>query len=303
VNTDREPSGLLIVDKPSGPTSHDVVAWVRRALGTRAVGHAGTLDPTATGVLVIAIGEGTKLIPYLTLDDKEYEFDLALGAETDTLDAAGTMVETAPVPELDAAMIDAALARFRGEQDQRAPAYSAIKVGGVALHRRARRGEAVEAPTRRVMVHALDRLSIAPLSLRVHASKGFYVRSLGRDLARALGTVGHVTRLRRLASGPFRVTEAVDGAVVSAARTDPAAREQLRARLLPIEQGLRGLPIVMLDERGEADARAGRLVRVANTADGVVALVSSCGALVAIGERRDDAIAVRRGFRPHRVDD
>ena len=297
--------GVLVVDKPEGPTSHDVVAWARRALGTRAVGHAGTLDPMATGALVLAIGEGTKLVPYLTLDEKEYDFELVLGSETDTLDAQGAVVAEAEVPALDEETVRRVASGFVGPQQQRPPAYSAIKVDGVALHRRARRGEAVEAPLRAVTVHALRLRSLAPLAFSVRASKGFYVRSLGRDLARALGTVGHLGALRRTASGPFRVQDALPGALLSAARGDEALRPSVRARVMPLEQAVLGMPRTTLDAHGAADARAGRAVRPvpASLEDGaVVAMLGPAGELVAIGERRGDALAVRRGFRTFAVD-
>lgn len=298
--------GVLVVDKPLGPTSHDVVAWARRALGTRAVGHTGTLDPMATGVLVMAVGEGTKLVPYLTSDEKAYDFELALGAETDTLDAQGAVVAEAPVPALDEAVVRAAIARFVGPQQQRPPAYSAIKVDGVALHARARRGEAVEAPLREVTVHALELRSLAPLRLHVRASKGFYVRSLGRDLARALGTLGHLTALRRVASGAFRIEQAVSGEALAAARADASLRPAIRARVLSLESAVEGGFVrLVLDAQGEADARVGKLVRAPlEVAEGtLVAMISTAGRLVAIGERRGDAFAVRRGFRAFPVDD
>lgn len=302
----REVHGVLVVDKPSGPTSHDVVAWARRALGTKAVGHAGTLDPTATGVLVLAVGEGTKLVPYLTLDEKEYEFEITLGQETDTLDAAGEVVAEAPVPTLDEAAVRGVIARFLGEQDQQPPAYSAIKVDGVALHQRARRGDAVEAPIRRVTVHELALRSMTPLAFRVRASKGFYVRSLARDLARALGSVGHVSALRRIASGPFRIDHAFSGEALSAARADPALRPAVVARLTTLEAAVASFRCVTLDAAGELDARAGRLVRPVpeDVGEGaIVAMLGPDGRLVAIAERRVDALAVRRGFRRLPVDD
>lgn len=297
-------SGVLVVDKPRGPTSHDVVFWARRALGTREIGHAGTLDPMATGVLVLAAGEATKLVPYLTADDKTYELELALGTETDTLDAEGTAVETAPVPPLTEARLREIASRFVGPQEQRVPAFSAVKVGGEALYAKARRGEHVEAPVRSVTVHALELVTLAPLVLRVRASKGFFVRSLGRDLARALGTVGHLAALRRLESGPFSLADAVSGEALLAARADEALRPALLARLRSLEQAAGAMPRLVLDDRAEADARAGRLVRVESTvaAGECVALLSATGSLVAIGEKRDEGIKVRRGFRPARVD-
>jgi tRNA pseudouridine55 synthase len=303
---DAEIHGVLVVDKPMGPTSHDVVAWARRALGTRAVGHAGTLDPMATGVLVLAIGEGTKLVPYLTLDEKEYELELVLGSETDTLDAQGEVVETAPVPALDEARVRSVLDGFLGPQEQRPPAYSAIKVDGVALHKRARRGEDVQAPLRQVTVHALALRSLAPLALTVRASKGYYVRSFGRDFARALGSVGHLAALRRIASGPFRIDDAVSGELLLAARQDPARRPEVIARVLPLIEAVRTFRCVSLDAQNEAHARAGRLVRPVpaglEEAD-VVAMIGTRGDLVAIGERRGDGLAVRRGFRSLSVDE
>lgn len=302
---DADVHGVLVVDKPRGPTSHDVVAWARRALETRAVGHAGTLDPMATGVLVLAIGEGTKLVPYLTLDEKEYDFELSLGRETDTLDAEGSVTAEAPVPALDEASLRVAIASFLGPQQQRPPVYSAIKVDGVALHKRARRGDEVQAPMREVTVHAFALCSIEPLAFRVRASKGFYVRSLGRDFARAIGTVGHLTALRRIASGPFRIEQSVSGDALNAARADASLRPSLAARVLPLETAIASFPSVTLDAQGEKDARAGRLTRPVSDVGGaaVVAMLSPSGKLVAIGERRGDALAVRRGFRSFAVDE
>jgi len=202
--------GVLVVDKPSGPTSHDVVAWARRALRTRAVGHAGTLDPMATGVLVLAIGEATKLVPYLTLDEKEYELELVLGAETDTLDAQGQVVAQAPVPSLDEAHVRAVAARFLGPQQQRAPVYSAIKVDGVALHRRARRGDVVEAPLRDVTAHsrpwhsAFARRRASTFARSVAISRWRSVRSVtwGRCDASRAAPFASTERSRGIGSRP-----------------------------------------------------------------------------------------------------
>jgi tRNA pseudouridine55 synthase len=259
--------GLLIVDKPSGPTSHDVVQRARRALATRDVGHAGTLDPLASGVLVLAVGEGTKLLRYLTLDDKRYEVAIVLGAETDTLDAQGRVTETAPVPALSDAQVARALATFVGEQAQVPPAYSAIKRDGVRAHARARRGEAVDMAPRAVVAHVLGLEARKPHELRVsvHCGKGFYVRSLARDLARALGTRGHVGALRRTQSGPFRVADGVGFELVQrAAAGDAAAKVALGAALIPVERGLPDVPQLRLDETGVQHARAGRAIPVSH---------------------------------------
>jgi tRNA pseudouridine55 synthase len=301
--------GVLAVDKPRGPTSHDVVARVRKALGTRAVGHAGTLDPMATGVLVVAVGEGTKLVRWLTADDKVYRATVALGAETDTLDADGEVVERAPVPpELDRGRAAAVAARFVGTQRQRPPAFSAIKVDGRALHERARRGEEVEVPEREVTVRRLEILAVerdadgARVELEVEAAKGFYVRSLGRDLARALGTRGHLTALRRLRSGAFGLEGAVSGALLErAAAGDEPAKAELRASLRPLAAACEGMPRVTLDARGVEDARHGRPIRASAVAleEGAepVALLDPEGRLVAVGKRERGRLRVVRGVR------
>lgn len=307
--------GLLIVDKPSGPTSHDVVQRARRALGTRDVGHAGTLDPLASGVLVLAVGEGTKLLRYLTLDDKRYEVTVLLGAETDTLDAEGAVTETAAVPALVRDDVERALVAFVGEHAQVPPAFSAIKQGGVRAHARARRGEPVSMVAREVVVYALELggLELEALRLRIHCGKGFYVRSLARDLARALGTRGHVGVLRRTQSGPFCAEDAVDFELVQrAARGDGVAAGQLRAAVIPVERGLRSVSTLVIDEVGLQHARAGRLVPTAHVvapptdtrgaaplpASGTepVLLVDGAGSAVALARMEEGALRVVRGF-------
>ncbi len=203
--------GILLVDKAKGPTSHDVVARVRRALSQRSVGHAGTLDPMATGLLVIGLGEGTKLLAALTDDDKAYEARIELGTSTDTLDAEGTVTETAAVPTFDRATVERAVLDFVGTHLQVAPAYSAIKRDGRPLYELARRGEVVDAPTREVVLRtvAVGEISDRFIDIRMECGKGFYVRSFARDLAAALGTLGHLSALRRLASGGHRVNDAL----------------------------------------------------------------------------------------------
>jgi tRNA pseudouridine55 synthase len=211
---------ILVVDKPIGPTSFTVVRQVRSALararGKAArdlkVGHGGTLDPMATGVLPVCVGEGTKVVPFLLDADKEYEATLRFGVETDTLDAEGTEVARAPLGALDAAAIEAALTGFRGEISQIPPMYSALKRDGRPLHSYARAGEEVEREPRTVRIHALHLLAFeAPDScrLRVRCSKGTYVRVLAADLGRALGPGAHLTALRRVASGPFHLAHAL----------------------------------------------------------------------------------------------
>ncbi len=203
------PAGLMLIDKPSGMTSHDVVDRVRRAVGTRKVGHAGTLDPMATGLLLVGVGRATRLLRFLGDLPKEYRGTGVLGIETDTLDADGTVVREAPV-KVDAAALRAAMAGFVGEIEQTPPAYSAVKVGGEKLYVAARRGERVDAPPRKVTVHAFDLLGFDPprFDVRVRCSSGTYVRSLMADVGTKLGPGAHLATLRRTSIGPFDVGEA-----------------------------------------------------------------------------------------------
>ena len=202
-------SGLLLVDKPAGITSHDVVHRVRRAIGVKRVGHAGTLDPMATGLLVLGVGRATRLLRFLADMPKVYEGSGVLGVETNTLDAEGEVTRESPVavsePELRAAM-----SALTGEIEQAPPAYSAVKVGGERLYRSARRGEPVEAPPRRVRVDGFDLLGFEPpgFDFRVQCSSGTYVRSLVADVGARLGTGAHLSALRRTAIGSFRVEDA-----------------------------------------------------------------------------------------------
>jgi tRNA pseudouridine55 synthase len=206
--------GVLPIDKPAGLTSHDVVARVRRLTGEGRVGHAGTLDPMATGLLVVLIGAYTRLAPYLTAATKSYEATIAFGSETDTDDAEGEVVRSAPVPPdvLDTDRARAALASFLGRSMQAPPAYSAIKVGGKVAHRAARAGDPLALEPREIDVNAADLIAIDPdaATWRVAftVSKGTYVRALARDLGRACGTAAHLSALRRTTSGALSLDDA-----------------------------------------------------------------------------------------------
>ncbi len=299
------PSGVLVVDKPRGPTSHDVVARVRRALATRHVGHAGTLDPMATGVLVVAVGEGTKLVPWLTADDKTYEATVRLGIDTDTLDAEGTEVGRATVPEelvrairegQPSALLEQALAAERARTEQVPPAFSAIRIAGQRAHELARAGRlASELPPRPVEVRALEALGgravddVVELDVRVESAKGYFVRSLARDLARALGTVGHLTALRRIRSGAFTLADAVP--------LEGLTRDALLD--ISIAAG-RALPVTMLDDAGVRAVSYGQRVAPEQMTDphpGPSAWLDGSSRLVAIGEcGPDGAGRVLRGF-------
>jgi tRNA pseudouridine55 synthase len=207
------PSGLVVVDKPSGWTSHDVVARVRRLAGTRRIGHAGTLDPMATGVLVLGLGHGTRLLTFLVGSDKSYAATIRLGAATLTDDAEGEVVATADASSVDEARLGSAVAALTGSIEQRPSAVSAIKVDGRRAYARVRAGEQVELAARPVTVHRFAVLAVRPemldgvpmldLDVEVDVSSGTYVRALARDLGAALGVGGHLTALRRTRVGPF----------------------------------------------------------------------------------------------------
>ncbi|MEM1417608.1 MAG: tRNA pseudouridine(55) synthase TruB [Myxococcota bacterium] len=289
--------GVLVVDKERGPTSHDVVARARRALGTSAIGHAGTLDPMATGVLVLAVGQATKLVPWLTAADKAYEARLRLGVGTDSHDADGEVVTRAPVPPFDAATLTAAARAFLGPHRQFPPALSAIRVDGKRLHERVRAGEEVEVPARDVVLHEVEawREDEHTLGLRLRAAKGFYVRSFGRDLAARLGTCGHLVALRRTASGAFDLEGALPSAALAA---EGGGAEAGGARLGLAEAAAKVLPTVEVDGEGAKDAAHGRPVLqvAAALAEGEEAALLHQGALIAVARRDGERLRVVRGF-------
>lgn len=238
--------GLLLVDKPSGMTSHDVVDVERRALGTRKVGHAGTLDPMATGLLVLGVGRATRLLRYLGDLPKTYVGTGRLGEETDTLDAEGEVVRVAPV-DVSRADVERACDALVGESLQTPPAYSAVKVGGRKLYEEARRGREIAAPPRPIRVDAfsVSRFDGRDVDVTVTCSGGTYVRVLVADVGRALGCGAHLTRLRRSAIGPFRVEDALP----------PGEGEPL-----PIERAVAHLPRVDLGPEEAEAASHGRVL-------------------------------------------
>lgn len=207
----QPPTGVLNIDKPRGYTSHDVVATVRKLTGVRRVGHAGTLDPLATGVLLVCVGPATRIADYLQQGRKVYRTTFRLGSSTDTYDAEGRVLNSAPVPELDRMTLDRALDAFRGDILQTPPMYSAIKHKGRALHQLARAGIEVERKARPVTIDEILLEAWRPpdLTVRITCSPGTYVRSIGHDLGEALGCGAHVHSLRRLASGTWRVEDAI----------------------------------------------------------------------------------------------
>jgi len=312
--------GLLVVDKPGRPTatpplaaapiaapaavataradgtpylltSHDVVARVRRWSGQRRIGHTGTLDPMASGVLVLCLGLATRLVEYYQAAPKQYYAEIVLGAATDTYDAAGAVTATAPVPSLTAAAIAQTLAQFRGQVAQRAPVYSALKQDGESLHRRARRGEEVAAPAREVTFYTIDLLAFAPpdrLALRVACSAGAYIRSLAHDLGLALGTRGYLDLLRREQAGAFDL---------AAAHTLPAIEQasqtsELPGLLLPLGAGL-PLPRVTASDDAIQRLGLGQMAELDAEAGGDLVQVYDSGGRLAGIARCMDAGAAR----------
>ena len=248
-------SGVLVLDKPRGPTSHDMVAVARRALGERRIGHCGTLDPMATGVLALAVGQATRLVQFLSSEEKHYDAVVAFGRDTNTYDATGDTVAESPDRPGREALVSA-LARFRGTFAQLPPAYSAKKIGGVRAYRLARREDGATLDLKPVLVTVaqLDLLAFdgdrATLAMRVSA--GFYVRSLAHDLGRALGMGATLEALRRTRAGAFGLEDAV---TVETVATSTAA--DLAGRMIPLSRLLPELPSLALAPAEAACARRG----------------------------------------------
>ncbi|MGC1496154.1 MAG: tRNA pseudouridine(55) synthase TruB [Sulfitobacter sp.] len=251
----RDISGWLVVDKPAGPTSTAVVNKVRWALDAKKAGHAGTLDPDATGVLAVALGEATKTVPYITDALKAYEFTVRLGVSTNTDDAEGEVLKTSDLRPDDDAIKDA-LAAFIGDIEQVPPQFSAVKIDGQRAYKLARAGEEMELAARPLWVESLlltDRPDADHVTLEMVCGKGGYVRSIARDLGQALGCFGHVRELRRVWSGPFDATQGLTLEQVEALARTP----ELDDHLLPLEQGLHELPEVKATAEGATRLRNG----------------------------------------------
>ena len=203
--------GILIIDKPTGITSHDVVAKVRKALKTKKVGHTGTLDPLATGVLVVCVEKATKLVNYLTCDEKTYEVEMKFGIKTDTGDITGKIIDEDTNYDIDISKIQRTIGKFIGKQEQIPPMYSAIKVNGKKLYELAREGIEIEREARKIEIFEIKNIEWKDeiLKYTVHCSKGTYIRSLCEDIARELGTIGTMTNLRRIQSGEFQIKDAI----------------------------------------------------------------------------------------------
>ena len=271
--------GALLLDKPVGPSSNGVLQEAKRLLGATKAGHGGTLDPLASGLLLLLFGEATKFAGLLLDQDKEYLASVKLGEKTATGDAEGDILERKEVtvrrPD-----VDAVLERFRGEIEQLPPMHSALKRDGVPLYKLARQGKAVERAPRRVRILELEVVSFEPprLDLRVRCSKGTYIRTLAEDIGTALGTGAHLSGLRRTASGGFRIEDAVS--LEALRQLAPAARSD---RVLPLVALVHGLPRAALDAGAEARLRNGQALEISGLAEGVVAVVRADGALIGLG--------------------
>ena len=284
-------SGLIIVDKPAGLTSHDVVARVRRLAGTRKVGHAGTLDPMATGVLVLGVNRATRLLGHLLVTDKQYDATMRLGSSTTTDDAEGEVTATAATGGVTEDRVLTALSAFVGEVEQVPSAVSAIKVDGRRAYERVRAGEQVELAARTVRIDSIEVDGIrlgeehVDLDVSVRCSSGTYIRAIARDLGRALGTGGHLTALRRTAVGTFGLDVA-------------HTLEELEQEPVMITIGdaaRAGFPSYALDEAQAVDVRFGRKLEVDLDAGGPVALFAPDGEFLALYEQAEElakAVAV-----------
>ncbi len=291
----RAVTGWLIVDKPAGITSTAVVNKVKWALSAQKAGHAGTLDPDATGVLAVALGEATKTIPYITDALKCYRFRVTLGAQTDTDDASGTVTATSDQRPTDA-QIEAALHAFRGDIQQVPPQYSAVKVDGDRAYDLAREGEVMDLAARPLWVESLTLLGRPDpdhVDLEMVCGKGGYVRSIARDFGLALGCLGHVAWLRRTWSGPF---DAKDGVTMETVEAE-AKTEALDTRLLPLELGLQDLPEFPATPEGAARLRNGNPgMVIANAEWGSEGWASLNGQAIAVGHYQGGELHPSRVF-------
>jgi tRNA pseudouridine55 synthase len=298
--------GVLVVAKPAGPTSHDVVALVRRLAATRRIGHGGTLDPFASGVLPLFLGGATRLVEYHLADDKRYRATICFGSTSTTDDLDGELTPSGAAPPSREA-VEAGLATFLGPQLQRPPDYSAVQVGGRRAYAMARAGEAVELPPRQVEIRSLEVLewdatdADRPIAIvDVECSAGTYIRAIARDLGARLGTGAYLGALVRTASGPFELRDATSLDAIRAAAAE-GGPDAIRALLLPPDAGLESIPSVAPTAPEIEDARMGRFVRPAGglreAPEGTpLRLVDPTGAIVGMGRRDGLRVAPTKMF-------
>jgi tRNA pseudouridine55 synthase len=290
--SERHRSGILPVEKGPGVTSFQVVAHLRRVLRAPRIGHGGTLDPSATGLLPILIGEATKLTPYLVDLDKEYVATVRLGVVTETQDLSGAVLETRPVPDLAPSALEAALARFVGVIHQVPPMFSALRRGGKRLYELARQGMEVERAPREVTVHEIRLESVAwpDFVIRVRCGKGTYVRTLAADVGAALGCGGALAGLVRTRVGPYALEDAVPWSEVREARTG----ERLWPRLLSPDSALAALPAVKLDAAAARAFAHGQAVDAAGRVAGHLRVYGPDGGLLGVGLGLGDRVKPER---------
>ena len=294
----RDVHGILLFDKPAGMSSNRALQSVRKLFDAAKAGHTGSLDPLATGLLPICFGEATKIAGLLLGSHKAYECECKLGVTTDTDDAEGQVLVERPVPALDETTIRAALAAFTGRIEQVPPVYSAIKRGGEPLYRRARRGETVDVPARKVDVHRFELLEAAPdrLRLMIECGSGTYVRSLVRDVGERLGCGAHVIALRRLWVEPFMAPQ-MHRIEQLQALAEEGGTAALDALLLPLEAGLAGHPQLCVDEAAATRLRQGQPVYHAGAEVGRYVAVDEDGGAVALVDcGADGNLRTQRGF-------
>lgn len=283
--------GFLNIDKPQGMTSTDVVRVVKRNARQKRVGHGGTLDPMATGVLPIALGNATRLLEYLQEEDhKAYTATLRLGVTTDSDDAEGAVIAEAPIPTLDLALIESVLSQFRGTINQIPPQYAAIRVDGKRMYEYAREGKQIELPARPITIEQLDLLAwdAQQLTIAVDCSKGTYIRALARDIGALLGCGAHLTALRRTRAGAFDLSHSIGLAELD------QQPEAFAAALLPPQAAIANWPLINLADAVVSDVRMGRVVQVDSQAERV-GLLDQAGQLVAI------AVVRENGYQPIKV--
>ena len=287
-------NGVLVVDKPAGPTSFDVVRKVRHALSVKKVGHTGTLDPMATGVLPICVGLSTRIAGYITEGNKAYEAVVSLGRETDTQDATGQAIREVPVPPFTREALEQALSRYRGTFEQVPPMYSAVKVGGKRLYELARAGEEVERKPRTVTVFelTLKDFGAEQLVLFVRCTKGFFVRTLAHELGRTLGCGAHLKALRRTQSGPFMLDRALPLLELLDLSQTESGRAVLLSRLVTENEALSELaPLVVSADQVGAVSHG---VPVEAHGQGRVRVVAPDGRLLAIADIEKGRLSYRR---------